>query len=130
MRPQTKCRYCHALFEARNRRQKTCLKPTCRKQRRRATNRANYQRHCFDRDYSWEKRKTWQRENGRDFMRNYRKENLEYVEKNRRRQQVRDRKKKNLVKSDLSNPFQAGKLIRIHILEKSCKDRLVRVVSL
>lgn len=130
VRPRKKCRYCHALFDARNRFQQACLKPTCQKQRRRATNRANYLTHRYDRDFVWEKRKQWQTKNGRDFMRNYRKDNPAYVKKNRDLQRIRDRKKKNLVKSDLRKSLRVGNLMRIHVLEQSCKVRLVRVVSL
>jgi hypothetical protein len=63
-------------------------------------------------------------------MRNYRKDNPAYVKKNRDLQRIRDRKKKNLVKSDLRKSLRVGNLMRIHVLEQSCKVRLVRVVSL
>ncbi len=130
MRRRRRCRYCRALFDTRNRLQRACLKPSCRKQRRRSTNRTNHRAHRYDRDYVWEKRKAWRQRKGRDYMRRYRKENPEYVKKNCDLQRIRDRKKRNLVKSDLRNPVQSGKLIRIHILEESCKVRLVRVISL
>lgn len=131
MKPQKTCIYCRRLFDpypALYRRQRACREPTCQRQRRRDTNRANYQSHRYDSDYRWEKKKAWRRTQGRAYMRRYRQAHPAYVKKNRQQQYRRNRRKRNLVKSDVWKSLYSGKLMRIHILESDCKVRLIRLL--
>ncbi len=104
MKPIKICVYCHESFVStafHHRRQQACPKPECQWQRRRDTNRTYSQTHRSDRDYQGDKNKTWRKKHGRAFMRQYRKDHPAYVKKNRQQQHRRDRKKTNLVKSDV-----------------------------
>lgn len=133
MRPQKICPYCHELFDpypALYRRQRVCGRPECQKQRRRDTNRRYRLKNPYDADYRREVKKKWREKYGRDYMRRYRKKHPDYVKVNRRQQQRRDRKKSNLVKKDLWESLYSGKLVRIRILEESCKERLMRLLPL
>lgn len=132
MKPQKTCVYCQQPFlpyAFHIRRQRACSKPECQKQRRRETNRKNYRANKSDWDYRWEKREAWRRQHMKLFMREYRKDHPDYVKANRRQQQRRDRKKGNLVNSDVQDPVRVGKLIRIHVLESACKFRRIRLLS-
>ena len=131
MKPQKTCPYCHEKFDpypARYRRQKACQKTKCQRQRRRDSNARHYRKNRYDLDFRWDQRKEWREKHGRAYMRQYRKEHSTYVKRNRRRQQIRDRKKRHLVKSDVWKQLYSGKLMRIHVLEKSCKVRLMRLL--
>jgi DNA-directed RNA polymerase subunit E'/Rpb7 len=63
-------------------------------------------------------------------MRRYRQVHPTYLKRNRQQQHHRDRKKQILVKSDLWKSLHSGKLVRIRILEESCKERLMRLLPL
>lgn len=129
MKSRTRCHYCHVLFAARNQFQQACLKLSCQKQRRRCTQK-NYRNHNrYDSDYGWDSKKAWREKYGREFMRRYREAHPGYVKENRRKQKWRDGKKKSC-KERPEKRIRIGELLRIHVLEESCKERLVRVVSL
>jgi hypothetical protein len=134
MKPRKTCVYCRKLFDpypALYRRQRACREPTCQRQRRRDTNRTNYRSHRYDSDYRWEKKKDWRQRHGRNYMRHYRKEHLEYVKANRRQQKRRNqRNRQMIVKSDVWKSLCIGKLMRINILESDCKFRRIRLLPL
>ena len=133
MKPQKTCLYCHVLFDpypALYRGQRACGKLECRQQRRRATNRAYRLKNPYDADYRRDVKKRWREKYGGEYMRRYRKKHVNYVKRNRQQQHRRDQKKGNLVKKDVWKALQCGKLVRIRILEESCKERLMRLLPL
>jgi len=128
---EKKCVYCRRTFTPHAfhiRRQRACPQPECQKQRRRDYNRAYYRDNRADWDYRWEQRKAWRQKCLRDYMRRYRKDHADYVKQNRRQQRRRDRKKANLVNSVVRGSIHAWKLMRIHVLESSCKFRRIRLL--
>ena len=132
MKPRKTCIYCREAIVSYSfhvRRQRACAKPECQKQRRRDYNQKYYRDNKSDWDYRWEKRKAWRQKKMRLYMRQYRKENPDYVKSNRGQQQKRDRKKMNLVNSVVQIPIHAEKLMRSHVLESSCKFKLIRILS-
>ncbi len=133
MRPRKICRYCQKLFDpypSLYRRQRACRKAECRRQRRRESNRRYREKNPYDADYRREVKRHWRQAHGRDYMRQYRKRRTEYVKRNRRQQYGRDRKKRNLVKKDVWRSVHIGKIVRIRILEESCKERRMRLLPL
>ena len=131
MKPRKICEQCHEAFDpypSQYHRQKTCSKPHCQSQRRRQTNRKYRAKNRYDADYRREVKKAWHREYGRAYMRQYRRNHADYVKRNRRQQHRRDREKPNLVKKDVWKALYSGKLMRIRILETSCKERLMRLL--
>lgn len=133
MKPRKKCAYCQELFDpypSQSHRQKACSKPECQKQRRRQTNRDYRGKTRYDADYRREVKKAWRQENGRAYMRQYRKRRTGYVKRNRRQQLRRnERKRRKIVKKDVWKALWCGKLVRIRILESDCKERLMRLLS-
>jgi hypothetical protein len=131
MKPRKTCVYCHEPFvpyALHYRRQRACAKPECQRQRRRDTNRSYRLKNPYDADYRREVKKKWRQKHGRDYMRRYRANHLSYVTTNRRQQQRRDQRRGNLVKKDVWESLYSGKLVRIRILEESCKERLMRLL--
>jgi hypothetical protein len=131
MKPQKRCAYCHGLFSpypARYRRQRACPKPQCQRQRRRDTNRTYRLKNPYDADYRRDVKKRWRQVHGRAYMRAYREKRPDYVKTNRRHQYRRDGKKQNLVKKDVWTSLRTGNIVRIRVLEESCKERLMRLL--
>lgn len=131
MRPQKTCPYCHehfAPYPALYRRQRACGRLECQKQRKRDTNRIYREKNPHDADYRREIKKRWREKHGCGYMRRYRKEHPGYVKANCRQQKRRDREKANLVKKDVWGSLHSGKLVRIRVLEESCKERLMRLL--
>ena len=62
-------------------------------------------------------------------MRQYRKDHPRYVKENRKKQKERDQRQESC-KERPEKSIHIGQLMRIRVVEKSCKERLVRVVSL
>ncbi len=126
------CVYCRKLFDpypALYRRQRSCCAAMCRKQSRRASNRAYRLKNPYDADYRREVKKRWRQTHGRDYMRRYRKQRPDYVKINRRQQERRNRRRgRMIVKKDVWTSLRSGKLVRIRILESDCKERLMRLL--
>jgi hypothetical protein len=112
MRRARKCPYCHKPFLPCPRsfrlstgkyEQRVCSDPLCQRKRR-LHNLKEYWRDnplvgSTLRSYL-EQQKTWRKDNAKDYMRVYRRENPGYVKQNRRLQRDRDRKRRDLVKQD------------------------------
>ena len=133
MKPQKRCEYCRRMFDpypARYDTQDACSRSMCQKQRRRATNKACYRANGYDNDNRWEKNKDWREKYGREYQRGYRKEHPAYVQENRRKQRFRNRERGKIVKQDVWKSLHTGKLLRIHVLERDCKVRRIRLLSL
>ncbi len=121
-RRRKKCRCCHELFQPHPqtyRQQITCLKKACRARRRREKWRRWREKNPLYSQSRRGKQKRWRQERGAAYMRRYRKEHVAYETENRRRQQERDRKRRNLVK-----PTEWGVICR----EKARQNRSLRLL--
>lgn len=105
MDPRHHCKHCGKAFCPRpqNPNQKYCSMAECQKARKREWKRKKLANDPSYRDNQRAANRQWQLRN-LDYWRNYRERNQEYVERNREGQKLRNRRRKEIAKSDASIP--------------------------
>ncbi len=115
MRRQKKCRYCGQWYDPHPqtyRRQKACSKPECQQQRKLEALRGWHNKNPDYDDGREEYLRDWRNDHPRDWP-TYRAERPEATKRNRDRQRIRDRKRRNLAKRNDSERVCNEKLSRI-----------------
>lgn len=119
MRRKKKCRYCRCWFRPtvqNYRREKSCDRAPCRRERRCEALRRWRRKNPLYGGSGGIKRRRWQREKGAAYMRAYRQRHQAYVRRNRWLQCRRDEKRRFLVKRNDWNAVRREKLERIRSL--------------
>jgi hypothetical protein len=119
MRRQKKCRYCRRWYEPTRqnyRREKSCNRKGCRRQRRCEALRSWRSKNPLYAESGGVKRRLWQREKGAGYMRMYRSHHGAYVRRNRDRQRTRDARRRFLVKRNDWNSIRLEKVKQIRAL--------------
>ena len=105
MKPSRCCRYCQQIFQPSIYRpqQSVCSDSTCQRQRRNEYHREKIRNDAAYADDVRASQRKW-RESNPEYWKRYREQNPESAERNRRRQRLRDRKRRlvNLAKNNLA----------------------------
>jgi hypothetical protein len=116
MKRKKKCRYCREWFHPsiqNYRRERSCARTTCRRQRRCEALRRWRRKNPLYPESGGVKRRRWREKKGAAYMRAYRKKHAGYVRRNRRYQKRRDEKRRFLVKRNDWNSIRREKIDRI-----------------
>lgn len=119
MKRKKKCRYCRRWYPptAQNyRREKSCARAPCRRERRREALRRWRRKNPLYEESGGVKRRRWVHEKGAAYMRAYRAAHGAYVRRNRLFQKRRDEKRRFLVKRNDWDSVRVEKLLRIRSL--------------